>query len=167
MSRILLIVLLLAFVACSPKVAVPVVQLKDSTHNLERVQTTTVDVELPPDSSLVRALLECDSLGRVYLRELVTLQGERVKQDFSLKNGVLKVAATDNARERHHSLHNEILSVRYKEVPVPYPVEVNRLSSWQAFQLWVARILMLMLALWAARGYFKGKLIRIFKPFKS
>jgi len=106
-----LIVLLIALLAlsCSRKLAPPELTRSDSlvtTNTTERLRDTVV--VLAPDSSLVRALLECDSSNRVRINSIlsykpgVDLQPPRL----SIKNNVL--TATANMAERK-------LLIYYKE----------------------------------------------------
>lgn len=98
-----LIVLLIAFLAlsCSRKLAPPELTRSDSlvtTNTVERLRDTVI--VLAPDSSLVRALLECDSSNKVRISSIlsykpgVDLQPPRL----SIKNNVL--TATANQAER-------------------------------------------------------------------
>lgn len=48
---------------------------------------------VPADSAMVRALLECDSLGQVRIKQLETENGLRLKQNLSLKGNLLMVGA--------------------------------------------------------------------------
>lgn len=165
MNRLIIIILILITSAgCSRKV-LPVTEVRDITfrHVEERVHDTFV--ELIPDSALIRALLACDSLGNVYLQTINSLQGERVRQHINLTDNILEVTATDYARQRHYTHHTGETIVRYKEIPVP--VEVNRLSTWQAFQVWTGRIAMILIILFAVWRMIKVRLNRIIKPFKS
>lgn len=161
---VIIIFLTLTALGCSRKIA-PVAEVRDITfrHVEERVHDTFI--ELIPDSALIRALLACDSLGNVYLQTINSLQGERVRQHINLTDNILEVTATDYARQRHYTHHTGETIVRYKEIPVP--VEVNRLSTWQAFQVWTGRIAMILIILFAVWRMIKVRLNRIIKPFKS
>lgn len=165
MNKLIIIIFILITAAgCSRKV-LPVAEVRDSTlHHVYR-QVTEKDVLLAPDSALIHALLECDSLGRVLLRTIETLQGQRVHQRIQLDDNILRVVATDQARERHLTTTQQETLVRYKEIPVPVEVEVNRLNSWQAFQIWTGRLVVLLLILFAGWRIFTGKLNRFIKPF--
>ena len=66
-------------------------------------------------------------------------------------------------RDRWH--HDSILIARTDSIPVPYPVEKRvpaQLSSWQNFQLWTGRLVLIALALcaavWLLRRYIKSRL---------
>lgn len=166
MNKLIIIILILITAAgCSRKV-LPVAEVRDSTLHYVYREVMEKDVVLVPDSALIHALLECDSLGRVYLKTIQTLQGQRVHQSIQLDDNILRVVATDHARERHYAHQNTETLIRYKEIPVAVEVEVNRLSSWQAFQIWMGRIALILMILFAGWRIFKAKLNRIIKPFK-
>jgi len=138
------------------------------THDSLRIDTVErlVEVALPPDSSMVNAYLKCDSLGNVYLAQITQLQGERVKQEFSLANNTLTVKATDSNKQVNHELlvsRNES-----KQKAVTNTVRVNYLTSWQYFQLWVGRLVIIALAIWFSyRFIIKDKLTTILNLFKK
>ena len=170
MNKILILIMIVVLLAgCGSKKHVPVVVT--ATDSIRQTITRTItekEIVLPPDSALIRALLACDSLGNVYLKTIKTLQGERVRQSIQLEGNILKATATDQARERHYTQQTGETLIRYREIPVTVPVtvEVNRLSSWQAFQIWMGRIALILMILFAGWRIFKAKLNNIIKPFK-
>lgn len=171
MRRVILITLLLlpAALSCGRRTAMLV-----TTHDSTRVQTshTEVDRETPlaPDSAQVTARLNCDSLGNVYLAALSALQGERVKQELMLSNNTFTVTATDRAKERIVYITRDSLVYRDKEIPVPYPVEVevNRLTLWQKALMWFGAACALAISSYGAYLLVvKGKLSIVLKLVKS
>jgi len=157
-------ILIVAFAACGRKqiITVPV---KDSTDVRVRVIKEVETVQLPPDSAWLNAFFECDSNNQVLLKKVETLQGERVKQDFTYTNGQLTTRATDNAVKKVES--NVKYSIIYERVEVPYPVEVpvevNKLTQWQIFQMWLGRLAVISIAIWLLITKFKNKLKPILK----
>ena len=79
----------LAAASCCPKL------YPHKTNNTERIVTVTETVrdtviQVQPDSSIVEALIRCDSTGRARLEEIQTLrQSARVQQTLSLKDNRL------------------------------------------------------------------------------
>lgn len=134
----------LGLVGCSPKVGIPV-----ALHDSVRIETVEriVEVPQPIDSSLVQAYLKCDSLGNIYISQIAQLQGERVKQELKLSNGLITVKATDSNKTFSHE--KTAARIEYKEKAVPVPYEVNKLTTWQAFQIWIGRLVLIALALWS------------------
>jgi hypothetical protein len=122
-----------------------------------------------PDSSFIKALLQCDSLGNVYLSAITQLQGKIVNQSLQLENNVLKVGARSETREKKESIRKDSVRIEYKDKPVPYAIETitNRLTSWQSFQIWTGRIVLIGLVLFLIIKFAGGKLSIISKLFKT
>lgn len=77
------------------------------TTATETVQTTTIVetlhdtvVTLAPDSAMLQALIECDSTGQAYLKEIEQLRvGAKLHQTLSLQNNLLTAAAHIDSME--------------------------------------------------------------------
>ena len=103
----------------------------------EVVRDTSVVVQR--DSSLIRALVECDSLGQARIRELIDIKaGQHIKppQLAIGPQNVLTVTALVDSFSVYMKLKDRYQEAVYKTVITPPPIEVNRLTWWQ--QLWVA-----------------------------
>ena len=113
------------------------------------LRDTTVRIE--KDSASIRALLECDSLGRVRIREILSLKsGLRVRAP-SLKlegNTLISQAVVDSMsiyltlKDRYHTRIRSDTSRSEKEVPV----YVQR--PWQKFLCWSGALCWLLLLGW-------------------
>lgn len=57
------------------------------------VRDRLVPVYLSPDSALLTALFECDSTGRVLMRQVEELKGKVMETDLSFKDGKLDYKA--------------------------------------------------------------------------
>lgn len=147
--------------------AVPV-ELHDSTATA--VSTSFISEDKPgiPDSSMIRALLQCDSLGNVYLKTITQLQGTIVNQALSLENNELKVEAKTETRQKKEVTRKDSIRTETREIPMPYPVETvtNRLTSWQSFQIWTGRLVLVALMIYLVARFGAGKLSFISKLFK-
>lgn len=135
MRRLLIFLLLVAACyGCSPKV-IPV-QSHTETVRTEIVRDTVTKVV--QDSSLVRILLESDSLGRIRIAELQTENGRLVRQNTTLRGNILEVTARAESEERVRERIVTDTVRHYVEVPVPYPEvrEVNRTRWWQRILMW-------------------------------
>ncbi len=156
--------------ACQRKIvpASPVI-LNDSVNTA--ISSTSLIEDKPgiPDSASIFALLQCDSLGNVYLKTITQLQGEIVNQALELENNLIKVKASSKTREKKESISRDSIRIEYKEKPVPYPVETitNRLTSWQSFQIWTGRLVLIALILYLVIKYVGSKLSIISKLFKT
>ncbi|MEY4903233.1 MAG: hypothetical protein RLZZ292_1048 [Bacteroidota bacterium] len=103
----------------------------------ETVRDTVFKIE--KDSSSYRALIACQN-GKVVIKEVTqaesgrTLNSPRVRLD----NGLLKIDCHAKAQEllahyiNTHKTTNQI---------VTKTIEVNKLTTWQALQIWVGRVL--------------------------
>lgn len=128
-SRKWLLIMLLASAICSCRSVkyVPVESTADSI-----VVEKLVEVQLPPDSSTIRALLECDENGRVVLSWLDIANSKNAQAQLvidSLGNLLAKMRTKPDTVY----LPSKEVTVT-KEVKVPYPVEKD-LTRWQQMKL--------------------------------
>ena len=118
-----------------------------TTENTERIVTVTETVrdtviQVRPDSSIVQALIRCDSTGRARLEEIQTLrQSERLRQTFSLQDNRLTARATVDSMGIYLTYKD-----RYKEeqkvqtIETVIEKEVNILRWWQKALMWAGGI---------------------------
>lgn len=108
--------------------------ITDTTVIVESLRDTVIRLEA--DSSMLRALLECDSLGQVHIRQLLEWRGgDKLKPpELKIKDNVLDIKAIIEA-------YNRVIELKEKHITqlknssrqeVKY-IEVNRLNSWQNF----------------------------------
>ena len=92
---------------------------------------------------MIEALLACDSLGNVYLKQILAAKsGTRAKPpDLTMGENIMRVVArVDSAaiyiayKERFHE------SVMHNETGEKTTIEVNRLTQWQKIRLRFADI---------------------------
>ena len=130
-----------------------------TTENTERIVTVTETIrdtviQVRPDSSIVQALIRCDSTGRARLEEIQTLrQSERLRQTFSLQDNRLTARATVDSMGIYLTYKD-----RYKEeqkvqtIETIIEKEVNILRWWQKALMWAGVIsTILLLGLIAAK----------------
>lgn len=113
--------------SCRSVKYVPVEGQKDSI-----IVEKLVEVQLPPDSATIRALLECDENGRVVLNWLDIANSKNAQAILtidSLGNLLAKMRTQPNTVY----LPSKEVTVT-KEEKVPYPVE-KELTRWQQFRL--------------------------------
>lgn len=113
--------------SCRSVKYVPVESKADSV-----VVEKLVEVQLPPDSATIRALLECDENGRVVLNWLDIANSKNAQAMLtidSLGNLLAKMRTQPNTVY----LPSKEVTVT-KEEKVPYPVE-KELTRWQQFRL--------------------------------
>ena len=121
-----LMCLLVFFCSCRTKY-VPVEGQKDSI-----VVEKLVEVQLPPDSATIRALLECDENGKVVLSWLDIVNSKNAQAQLTI-DSLGNLLAKMKTQPDTVYLPSKEVTVN-KEVQVPYPVE-KELSKWQQFRI--------------------------------
>lgn len=131
----------------------------DSVEIRETIRDTIITVKA--DNSLVRALLECDSLGQVRMKELLEYRaGYRLKPpNVAIDNNVLTASAQVDSMSIYLQLkdrfekHTSAQAQRNKETVT---VEVNRLTWLQ--KLWIK------LGQGLSGVFVASALLKLFKP---
>lgn len=106
------------------------------------VRDRLVPVYLSPDSALLTALFECDSTGRVLMREVEELKGKAMETDLSFKDGKLDYKVKVAPDTVYVPGKDSIIYV-----PQPVEVAVNRLTWWQETWMRIGKISISILAL--------------------
>lgn len=150
-------------------IPVTVVTTEDSTTT--SVSNTYIREDLlgKPDSAIISALLKCDSLGNIYIQTIAQLQGEIVAQSLQLSNNSVSVIASAQHWVTAESLNRDSIRIEIREIPVPYPVEkiTNSLTSWQSFQIWIGRIVLISGLIYLLVVLLKKRFTIISKLFKQ
>lgn len=113
----------------------------ESTEHTVVVTETIRDtiIQVQPDSSIVQALIKCDSTGQARLEEIRTLkESARVQQTLALKDNKLTTKAIVDSmgiyltyKERYKG------EQKVKVVETVIEKEVNVLKWWQKALMWV------------------------------
>ena len=113
----------------------------ESTEHTITVTETIKDtiIQVQPDSSIVQALIRCDSTGRARLEEIRTLrESSRVQQTLALKDNKLTAKAVVDSmgiyltyKERHKE------EQKVQVVKSVIEKEVNVIKWWQKALMWV------------------------------
>lgn len=119
----------LIFVFCSCR-SVKYVPIESSTDSV--VVEKLVEVQLPPDSATIRALLECDENGKVVLAWLDIVNSKNAQAQLTI-DSLGNLLAKMRTKPDTVYLPSKEVTVT-KEVQVPYPVE-KELTRWQQFRL--------------------------------
>ena len=135
----------LVSVGCSPKMYPHRTESTEHTVTVtETVRDTVVQVQ--PDSSIVRALIRCDSTGRARLEEIRMLrESSRLQQTLTMDSpaepyqptAVTVKAVVDSMgiyltlRERHREER------QFRTVETVVEKEVNVLRWWQTALMWM------------------------------
>lgn len=127
MKWIYCLFLIFALWSCRSVKYVPVESTADSI-----VVEKLVEVQLPPDSSTIRALLECDENGRVVLSCLDIANSRNAKAQLTI-DSLGNLLAKMRTKPDTVFLPSKEVVISKKE-KVPYPVE-KELTRWQQFRL--------------------------------
>lgn len=146
--RVILVVCVLISGGCSPKMYPHRTESTEHTVTVTETIRDTV-VQVRPDSSIVRALIRCDSTGRARLEEIRMLrESSRLQQTLEVESpaepyqttAVTVKAVVDSMgiyltlRERHR----EEQQVRTVETVIEK--EVNVLRWWQTALMWMGGV---------------------------
>lgn len=91
-----------------------------------------VEVQLPPDSAIIRALLECDENGKVILNWLDVTNSKNAQAQLTI-DSLGNLLAKMNTQPDTVYLPSKEVTITKKE-KVPYPVE-KELTKWQQFRM--------------------------------
>lgn len=149
MKRVSIVAVVMAL-GCAP-VKTMTRSMSDSVVVRETVRDTVI--ELSPDSSLVRALIECDSLGRARLSELLYYRaGDRISPPvITMVDNILTAKAQVDSFKIYARLKDRYEEHRTSETVVE-TVEVNKLTTWQKVRLRLGEAMMVAVALWIVRS---------------
>lgn len=135
MKIISLLVISFLLISCrTTKEIVYETKTRDSIFVEYKTRDTILKFEA--DSSMIKALIECDSTGEAHLKELITLKsGHRLSVPMlTLKNNILTSSTTIDSmniylelKERHQKEFKTKETVRF--------IETNKLTWWQ--MLWI------------------------------
>jgi hypothetical protein len=128
----------------------PTRELSSVSSDSVRIERVTeyrdTTIQVPADSSWLQALIECDSNGRAYLREIEGYHtGERSKMPgVRIQDNVLKVDCKCDSTLIYLKFskiydHTTQTDVRKETVTV----EVNRLTWWQKVRLQALNIMLI------------------------
>ena len=120
---------LLISAICSCR-SVKYVTIESSTDSI--VVEKLVEVQLPPDSSTIRALLECDENGKVVLSWLDKANSKNAQAQLTIDSLGNLLAKLRTLPDTVYLPSKEV--VVSKKEKVPYPVE-KELTRWQQMKL--------------------------------
>ena len=121
----------------------------------EVVQDTVVQVQ--PDSSILQALIKCDSTGRARLQEIQTLkESARLQQSIKMEADplpyqptVITVKATVDSMGIYLTYKDRFKeSVETREIETIIEKEVNILHWWQKLLMWAGGIVITITVGW-------------------
>ncbi len=122
-------IILLMSTICSCR-SVKYVPVESSVDSI--VVEKLVEVQLPPDSATIRALLECDENGKVVLSWLDIANSKNAQAQLAIDSLGNLLAKMRTQQDTIYLPSKEVTVT--KEVKVPYPVE-KELTRWQQIKL--------------------------------
>lgn len=135
---ILLLILSIAIYSCTRKIYIPI---EKKVVISEEIRDTVIQQKT--DSATLQALLECDSLGNVRLKEIQGLKsGSSSWIDFWLKNNILNVRADfkpPDIKLQYKNTHTSTTETA--------PVYIERKAKWWEKLLMGAGVVSLLLVL--------------------
>ena len=131
----------LAVTSCCPKL------YPHKTGNTERAITVTeivrdTIIQVQPDSSIVQALIMCDSTGRARLEEIRTLkESARIRQTLALKDNKLTAKSVVDSMGIYLTYKERYLEEqKVQVVETIIEKEVNVLKWWQKSLMWMGAV---------------------------
>ncbi|MFR9574293.1 MAG: hypothetical protein SNG79_01375 [Rikenellaceae bacterium] len=132
----------------------------DSITVVETLRDTVVVIER--DSSLIRALVECDSLGQAHFKELIEIRSGRdvTPPKLELKDNILTATAAVDSMAIYLTLKDRYTEHKQVEtITVTNTIETNYLTRWQKWMYNLGCIALGVLVCLVGFAIFK-----IFKP---
>ena len=121
----------------------------------EKIVERMVTYQVPADSTQLYALLACDSLNNVILKEYSEYKSKGIESQFSLSQNRLSY----NTYKQSDTVYVKVAdTTRVSKIPyaVEVPVKINELTKFQSFQIrvaWIAETIILCLVVFGVVRY--------------
>jgi len=146
-----LVSLIVFFSGCKTKTVYVPVESVRYEKDIETVHDTTVLIKLVPHYTENITPKDSSYLENPYAFSFAHWDGLFLRHTLGIKD--IEIPVKILYLDRWH--------IRTDSIRIPYPVEVekvvNRLNSFQSFQIWCGRILLTMLLVWAIYRFIKAK----------
>lgn len=151
-----LLTTLLVLQGCCPKFYPQTTTTVDHVEVVKEVVRDTV-IQVQPDSSILQALIKCDSTGRARLQEIQTLkESARLQQSIKMEADplpyqptVITVTATVDSMGIYLTYKDRFKeSVETREIETIIEKEVNILHWWQKLLMWAGGIVITITVGW-------------------
>lgn len=111
----------------------------DTVKVIETLRDTVVRIDA--DSSMIQALIECDSLGQAYIRELIEVKSGKRMPPPTIKiiKDTLKIQASADSMAIYLTLKDRYVEHKKSET-ITNIIEVNRLTLWQKWMYYLGLI---------------------------
>ena len=150
-----LLTTLLVLQSCCPKFYPQTTTTVEHFEVVKEVVRDTV-IQVQPDSSILQALIQCDSTGRARLQEIQTLkESARLQQSIKMEADplpyqptVITVKATVDSMGIYLTYKDRFKeAVETREIETIIEKQVNILHWWQKLLMWMGVIFSLLFAL--------------------
>ena len=151
-----LLTTLLVLQGCCPKFYPQTTTTVEHIEVVKEVVRDTV-IQVQPDSSILQALIQCDSTGRARLQEIQTLkESARLQQSIKMEAAplpyqptVITVKATVDSMGIYLTYKDRFKeSVETREIETIIEKEVNILHWWQKLLMWAGGIVITITVGW-------------------
>ena len=151
-----LLTTLLVLQGCCPKFYPQTTTTVEHVEVVKEVVRDTV-IQVQPDSSILQALIQCDSTGRARLQEIQTLkESARLQQSIKMEADplpyqptVITVKATVDSMGIYLTYKDRFKeSVETREIETIIEKEVNILHWWQRLLMWIGGIVITITVGW-------------------
>ena len=151
-----LLTTLLVLQGCCPKFYPQTTTTVEHFEVVKEVVRDTV-IQVQPDSSILQALIQCDSTGRARLQEIQTLkESARLQQSIKMEADplpyqptVITVKATVDSMGIYLTYKDRFKeSVETREIETIIEKEVNILHWWQKLLMWIGGIVITIAVGW-------------------
>ena len=151
-----LLTTILVLQSCCPKFYPQTTTTVEHFEVVKEVVRDTV-VQVQPDSSILQALIKCDSTGRARLQEIQTLkESTRLQQSIKMEADplpyqptVITVKATVDSMGIYLTYKDRFKeSVETREIETIIEKEVNILHWWQKLLMWAGGIVITIIVGW-------------------
>ena len=147
-----LLTTLLVLQGCCPKFYPQTTTTVEHVEVVKEVVRDTV-IQVQPDSSILQALIQCDSTGRARLQEIQTLkESARLQQSIKMEAAplpyqptVITVKATVDSMGIYLTYKDRFKeSVETREIETIIEKEVNVMYWWQKVLMWIGIVFSLL-----------------------
>ena len=151
-----LLTTILVLQGCCPKFYPQTTTTVEHVEVVKEVVRDTV-IQVQPDSSILQALIQCDSTGRARLQKIQTLkESARLQQSIKMEADplpyqptVITVKATVDSMGIYLTYKDRFKeSVETREIETIIEKEVNILHWWQKLLMWVGGIVLAITVGW-------------------
>lgn len=151
-----LLTTLLVLQGCCPKFYPQTTTTVEHVEVVKEVVRDTV-IQVQPDSSILQALIQCDSTGRARLQEIQTLkESARLQQSIKMEADplpyqptVITVKATVDSMGIYLTYKDRFKeSVETREIETIIEKELNILHWWQKLLMWAGGIVITITVGW-------------------